>query len=486
MTGFTNDWLAMRPPSRRRAPAWAVLPSICLLAVLAGHAGQPRLAWGAPTAKTPPAQATPAKAPAPKGATPKAVPLPGPRDYQSRHFLIHTDLKQRDARELLGHLENMLELISDYWGHAPPKKIECFVVKDLAAWPPGSLSEKGLAKIRQGAGVTEVGVKMLNGKPIDSEAVVYAVADRGTPQHEAVHAYCGLCFGTTGPLWYAEGMAELGQYWRKAEGTLQHRAKNQGVRCHPEVLRYLRSTPPKPVHEIVADDGRARPGTMGAAGDSWQAYAWRWALCYLMESNPNYSQRFQAFGRALLRGQPLQFEQVFADDLAHLEFEYRYFLQHLEPGYRVDLCRWDWQRKFREPPASGLDTQVAAQRGWQPSGVEVTAGQRYDFSSSGTWKIDPAGSSLTADGGADGAGRMEAVVMAKNLTLGTPFALGVSGQFVPSTSGDLYLRCRDAWSELADNKGMIHVKIKPAAPPAVIGVLPMPTPPAPKPAKAND
>ena len=107
-------------------------------------------------------------------------------------------------------LENMLRLISKYWAQPNRKTIECFVVKDLENWPPNSIPPVGLASIQGKAGVTATTVRSL-GRQFDAKAVVYAYANRGTPQHEAVHAYCGQTFGRTGPLWYAEGMAEMGK-----------------------------------------------------------------------------------------------------------------------------------------------------------------------------------------------------------------------------------------------------------------------------------
>src|SRR5204863_1301611 len=136
--------------------------------------------------------------------------------------------------------------------------IECYVVKDLRKWPAGAIDPVGLESIEDGAGVT-VTRTMSQGGAFLAKATVYAIADRGTPQHEAVHAYCGQAFGRTGPLWYSEGMAEMGQYWR---------ANDASVNAHPLVIRYLRSSRPKSLNEIV----NSREYT----GDSWQNYAWRW------------------------------------------------------------------------------------------------------------------------------------------------------------------------------------------------------------------
>jgi hypothetical protein len=372
----------------------------------------------------------------------------GPTDYRSEHFIVHSDLNKQEADELLGRLETMLSLISAYWQRPCAGIIECYVVKDLANWPPGQIPEEGLGHIQRGAGVTLTSSLTSGGAAILSRAVVYAVADRGVPQHEAVHAYCGQTFGTTGPLWYSEGMAEMGQYWRKDEKSVQ---------VHDGVLEYLRSSPPKSMNEIV--NGKE------FTGDSWQNYAWRWALCHLLANNTNYSAKFQPLGLALLKKQPTSFEAIYGDMAEEIVFEYCFFLKHLEQGFRADLCSWDWQRKFRLPKGgTAITAKIKADHGWQPSGAMVAAGITYQCSATGTWQTSKEAKAVTADGADDGGGRLFGVVMTdddgKNYQIGEPFELGSKADFTAATDGKLYLRCQDKWGELADNKGTLTVKIK--------------------------
>ena len=158
-----------------------------------------------------------------------------PRDVRSRNFLVHTDLNDKDAEDLLERLETMLRLISKYWAQPNRKVIECYVVKDLKNWSPNAFEPAGLASIQSRAGVTRTTVRSL-GRQFDANSIVYAYADRGTPQHEAVHAYCGQTFGRTGPTWYAEGMAEMGNYWKEGDPS---------VNCHEGVVQYIHSSTPK-------------------------------------------------------------------------------------------------------------------------------------------------------------------------------------------------------------------------------------------------
>ena len=377
-----------------------------------------------------------------------------PADYRSTHFLIHTDLPAVEARDLLERMETMLTLVSKYFGEAPRGTIECYVVRDLNVWPEGSLEAVGRAKIASGAGVTHVETRYRNGKAIDARAVVYAVADHGTPQHEAVHAYCGQTFGRVGPLWYSEGMAEMGQYWRKEDNR---------VHCHPFVLDYLKKHEPRSVREIVGDDGAAPGAPAGPGertGDSWQAYASRWALCHLLANNTNYRERFRPLGLAYLNGAPASFSKTYGAMLDEIDFEYRLFVANLEQGYAVDLCSWNWSKKFREPTGSAImRTQILAKAGWQPTGVLVKSENEYEYTASGTWQLEPAAKPVSADGAAGGTGQLEAVVL-HGFELSKPFSLASHGAFKPPVDGKLFLRCREKWGQLADNSGSVNFKLK--------------------------
>jgi hypothetical protein len=372
----------------------------------------------------------------------KSADLAGPADYRSQHFFLHTDLAPADAQELLDRLEYMLSIISAYWGRPSSGIIECYVVDDLSKWPSGSLDPDGVRSIKNEAGVT-ISRKLGNANSFLAKATVYATAKRGVAQHEAVHAYCHQAFGTTGPVWYSEGMAEMGQYWKKGE---------KAVTCDPVIVEYLKASEPKSLNEIV--------NGFEATGDSWQNYAWRWALCHLLANNTNYAAKFRPLGLAILSEKNASFEQAYGDMADEISFEYKFFLTHLDIGYRADLCSWDWKRKFLvlKGPLS-VTAKVHAQRGWQATGATLLADQPYEINAKGTWQISADGKPLNADGDAEGNGRLEGVLLDK-FALGEPFELKAASTYTPAAKGNLYLRCKDAWNELADNKGQITVKLK--------------------------
>ncbi len=373
---------------------------------------------------------------------------PGVRNYSSAHFLLHTDLPEDESLDLLERLETMLKLISTYWAKPNARVIEMYVVKDLSIWPQGVIPQDGLDSITTGGGVTLSQTMQrteLSGKKsiIAAEAVVYAVADRGTPQHEAVHAYCAQTFGRTGPTWYAEGMAEMGQYWKD---------KDSSVNCHEGIVEYLKSQAPKGLTDITAPGQRT--------GDNWQNYAWRWALCHLLANNSNYAPRFRPLGLALLTDQDASFESVYGPMAQEITFEYLFFLKHFDRGYRVDLCSWDWKTKSSVlKGTSSVQAKIDAGHGWQASRLWVKPGVKYHFTATGQWKFSKDSDEVTAAGDAEGNGKLVGVLF-DDYQLSEPFELGDTGEWTAPEEGKLFLRCLDGWCDLADNKGFVTVKWK--------------------------
>lgn len=380
-------------------------------------------------------------------AVPGAPTAAGPRLYQSRNFQLRTDLSEPDAKELLDRLESMLKLVSAYWGKPNRKPIPMYVVDDLTKWPQEELQQmapEGLQAISQGGGLTITAVRGIVGGPkLDSQCIVYATSDHGTPQHEAVHAYCGTTFGALGPVWYAEGMAEVGNYWRE---------NDKGVHASEYVIEYLQSQQPRPLNDIVNNP-------LETTGDSWQNYAWRWALCHLLGFNENYTQRFKPLGQAFLADKDVDFWKVYGAQAAEIEFEYKLFLKDLEPGYRCDLCSWDWKTRFKGiNGAAQLSTVLRADRGWQSSRLKVSGGTEYFVTADGEWQVEEQGEKVTVAGDESGRGKLVGIVFS-DFQLSEPFEIGGSESFVAPSDGNLYLRCQDGWGALMDNKGSVTIRL---------------------------
>ncbi len=361
-----------------------------------------------------------------------------PRELHSDHFVLFTDVSDRSGQILLAKLETMFELIGGYYSARPNSVIECYVVRDLRKWPAGRLDPRGILKIAEPAGIT---LTMSSGG--FNKATVYACEKHSVVQHEAIHAFCAQTFGSPGPVWYSEGMAEMGQYWIPGE---------LAVHIDPVVIDYLTNAEPKKMAEIVA------AGQI--TGDSWQAYAWRWALCHLLASNPNYSRRFKKLGLNLMAGKPDSFDDAFGRVADQISFEYDLFVQNFDNGYRADLCAWDWKTKCANLSSDGrVKHTVKAKRGWQATKLLVREGVRYEFVTQGKWKVDGS-SEVTADGNESGQGKLIGMLFFDDYRQSETFELGQKGSFIGQGDGQFYVRCRDGWTDLSDNDGTIELHIR--------------------------
>lgn len=387
-----------------------------------------------------PAREAPAGTPAKPGET-KAK-LSVVRDVRSRHFLIHTDLPPEKVSDFVERMEAVLEHISRYWSQPARGVIECYIIRNLDEFPLDNISPAGVRGVKMAGGVTLMHFNRVGRRRV-AKSVVYATARLEVVQHEVVHAYCHQTFGHIGPVWYSEGMAEIGHFWK---------AGDTAVRADPREIEFLRSNPPESLAKTLS------PAQV--TGDCWQNYASRWALCHFLASNPNYSRQFRKLGGGFLANRDVSFEQTYAATTQQLFFEYLFFLQHISRDYRVDLCAWNWKRKFTSlQPGRILSVPIAAGRGWQPACLTVRSGTKYEYSTVGAWQIAGQPKAVGADGDDQGRGRLVGVLM-KDYRLGAEFELGAKGSIQLKADGNLYLRCRNAWNQLAGDRGQVTVKLQ--------------------------
>lgn len=398
---------------------------------------------------------------------------------RSSHFVLHTDLPRGEAAERLESMGKMLDRVADYWGRSPRGQIECYVVEDLDEWPEKSLPHPMARLIIDRIG----GVTFIDssgaGRDAKRKVTVLASSQHGAAEHEVVHAYCALVFGVTGPDWYREGIAQVFAYNRD-------RDTEGGLHCPGDVFADLSSRRLKPICKVVRChnmsqrlfrslvkkmDGREDKDAFLSV-ENWskgdvrelnrlkKEYAWYWLACYLLYHNPNYQDRFESLGQDYLAHRRDTFDALFGSIMKQLSFEYRFTFHRFEPGYRVDLCYWEWDSTFRRARSGYAPrTRVKAARGYQASGLKVKKGRAYQVQTDGSWKTESSEAAVSAAGRACGRGRLEGVVM-KDYRLSEPFDIGAEGSFAAPCSGRLYLRCCDEWTQLDDNQGSIVVTLQ--------------------------
>jgi hypothetical protein len=159
----------------------------------------------------------------------------------------------------------------------------------------------------------------------------------------------------------------------------------------------------------------------------------------------------------------VSFESVYGPVAREISFEYDQFLRAVGNGYRADLVAWPWKARFR--PLKGdsgrVTAAIRARAGWQASGLRVERGATYEAAADGTWRTAAAGEPVTADGSGAGRGRLTAVVFRDaEFALEEPFHVGVAKRFTAAADGQLFLRCADDWTGLADNDGEVEVTLR--------------------------
>ena len=390
--------------------------------------------------------------------------------YRSRHFQLHTDLPSKEAEALLARLEGTLRIISKYWRRSLKGRVTCFVVDNLSNWSDDDLPyPQAKTLLRHVRGGTRI-VPSSKGK----QAHVYATKHPGIAEHELVHAYCQLAFGACGPDWYKEGMAEMASHYYR---------KDRSVSCPPEVVEFLRNDGPRTIGQVVGageftgpislifaqiTEGQNRGEEVMklwlAADDKTvrqarESYHRSWLLCHFLCNNANYRERFRLLGISYLSHGDVGFDNMFHPVQDQLAFEYHHFLENFDNGYRVDLCHWDWKKEFSViDDGETKKVSINAARGYQPTGLYVSAGQAYAYAASGRWHSGGERPETNADGDASGRGCLTAAIL-RDFSLSEPFDLSTTGTFVAGRGGRLYLRCGDKWNELADNKGRIAVRL---------------------------
>ena len=404
------------------------------------------------------------------------------RRYRSRNFLLHTDLPDAQAIDQLTRMESVLRFAEQYWRKPCPGVIECYVAKDVSRWLDGELPDQSARLSIEHIGGATISIPSRNRRSGPTRAVFCARADQQIAEHETIHAYCLQTFGTTGPTWYNEGMAEVARH---------RRGDDRGVVCPADYVDFFRKSEHRSIRDIVAqgnstaqisrslknaaerpaDDAQAATDVLMAWREeddesirsALQWYRWNWSLCYFLSHNPNHAGQFQKLGREFLTQPSSQtkttLRRQFTQGIDRAEFEYRFFMQRFGIGYRVDLCSWDWRTRPRtlEESQSTL-VQVSASRGYQSTAVALAAGTQYDYLSRGAWDVGPDSPPTDAAGSANGQGRLIGVVY-QGAQLSEPFDLGTGGSFTAPASGHLFVRCQDHWTDLANNSGRIELTI---------------------------
>jgi hypothetical protein len=290
--------------------------------------------------------------------------------------------------------------------------------------------------------------------------------------HEGTHAFVNTICGPGAPPWYMEGMAELFGTHRWQNGRLT-----------------LGSFPASPEEvpmwgriKIVRDGLAARRAKSlrgvfeygPQAHREVEPYGWCWAAAVFLDRHPRYQERFRQLTR-WTQDPDLsdRFVRLIGSDWDELAEEWQVFVADLEYGYDFHRMVIDFA-PGRQLPGGGAKVAVAADRGWQNSGLRLESGVTYRLRASGRyqvgsqpqiWWCEPNGVSIRYYHGQP-LGVLLAAVRPERREPNAPSALirpsviGLGADLTPKQSGTLFLRINHSAGELRNNGGTARVEVR--------------------------
>ncbi len=404
-----------------------------------------------------------------------AIAAAGLRKLTSKHLTLITDLPSSPA---VDELPQVFDLAVPQWidylkldrTKIDDWNLRAVLMKDKEQFKAAGLLPSGLPEFLHG--FARAGMVWLHDQPTDYYR-------RHLLLHEGTHAAMYTALGRAGPPWYSEGMAEYLATHRWADGklTLRHFPRDREETPGLGRIKIARE-------EFAA--GNATPLALVLAYDSLahrqnEPYAWSWAAVTFLDSHPRYRERFgkllahveqdDASFNVALRG-------LYEADLAAMQEEWQVFVASLEHGYDFEKTAVDFTPG--EDLASGAATiTVAADRGWQNSGIRLTAGTTYNVAATGkyqvadqprVWWSEPGGVSIRYYQGrplgvllaavrpdGDGVGELDG---GQPSALLQPTTVGLGTEVSPGQSGTIFFKINDSAGELGDNWGNLMVEVR--------------------------
>jgi hypothetical protein len=300
--------------------------------------------------------------------------------------------------------------------------------------------------------------------------------------HEGTHAFMFRLLGGAGTPWYMEGMAEyLGTHrWQDGRLTLAYTPRSRG-----ESLGWGRV----PTIQRLAAEHRALrlKGVIEMSLDAFrneESYPWCWAAVTLLDQHPRYQKRFRQAIRFVRRRDFNEcFHRLFQKDWQDLCEEWQVMVAGMEYGYDVARAAIDFT-PGKPLSADGAAVIVAADHGWQNSGVRLEAGAKYRLTAEGRyqvaktpviWWCEPNGVSIRYYRGRPlgmllAAIRPDSGIAGKPPRPGQPAEeklsaflrptpVGLRATLSPDESGTLFLKINHSAGELGENAGHLTVKV---------------------------
>jgi hypothetical protein len=390
----------------------------------------------------------------------------GIRKLTGKHLVLYTDVKSSPA---VDSLPEVFDLAVPQWAeyfHVKEESLrnwqaQGFLIGDREPFDALELMPFGNEEFPNGISVGRE--FWLNAQPSD-------YYQRHLMLHEGTHVFMLSFLGGCGPGWYMEGTAELfgthrydDRYKQLTLRTMPQNRDEVPMWGRIKLIHLTSNAHQHPLASVLETDNRRQMGD--------EKYAWCWAAVKFLDSHPRYRARFRKLQNNVT--QPDfndRFRQLFRGQWADVQAEWLAYIAALDYGYDFERMAIEFRRGKRLTETAQV--KLAADRGWQSSGVRLDAGKSYRVSAAGRyeiandgepWPCEPGGVTIDYQEGRPLGMLLGAIDSKENgATLANTFEIGLSNTITPIASGTLYLRVNDSPAKLDDNRGTVTVTIAPA------------------------
>jgi hypothetical protein len=391
----------------------------------------------------------------------------GIRQITSKHLTLFTDLPANDEVDALsGYFDQAFEQWCGYFGVDAAKHAD-WQVRGCLMRSSDRFAAAGLlpADLPSFANGYSLGAQLW----IHEQNGVYY--RRHLLVHEGTHCFMHTILGGIGPPWYAEGTAELLATHRVDDGKLLLKSFPRSAQ---DVSKWGRIE----IVQTACADHRAKTlakifalgGTLHADAEP---YAWSWGAAAFFDGHPRYRERFRLAQRHVAGADfNDRFQEAFAPDAARLNEDWQLFVANIDYGY--DFGRMEVDLTPGAPLASKrAQVRVAADRGWQSSGIALERGEKYHLRATGQyvvahddkpWVCEPGGVTIQYHHGRPlgillAAIRSDEPQPSGSSGLVKPIVAGLDTTLEVHESGTLYFRINDSAGRLGDNSGAASVEV---------------------------
>jgi hypothetical protein len=417
----------------------------------------------------------------------------GIRKLPGKRITLYTDVAGPEIDQLPGIFDLAFPQWCSFFGVKPDDVADWHVtgclIKDKNRFVAAGLLPDDLPPFKHG--YSRGAMLWLNEQPTDFYR-------RELLLHEGTHSFMNNVLHGMGPPWFAEGMAEyLGTHrWHDGRLTLGYMPRNR------DEARFWRRV--GIIQDAVAERRAMKLASVidypNRAFLETEPYAWCWAAVTLLDRHPRYHERLrQLIGLVRQPDFNRRFYRLFDRDWQQLCEEWQLMVVGMEYGYDVARSAVDFTPGKPLPPG-GAKVTVAADRGWQNSGLRLEAGVKYRLTASGRyqvavgqvgnlprqidnlphgsdsdrqradkqakpWWCEPGGVSIRYYKGRP-LGILLAAVRPDNPPPGStsallhPTVIGLGSELRPTETGTLFLKINDSAGELDDNSGELKVEVR--------------------------